>query len=191
MQGLFLLVICWLICHHAQTIDYVIVQTPDPFPQIFISRTDWNSQKFWTMNTQNPSTLHVFQSFSQKCKSLFLQSCPKEFIRFLCECILNLLKGNQQNIKRHHVVNFQSEVRLLSLKRTTWKQRRDILASERGLQLIKVITPPVIKHLSWYGPVCLRSCFCAQQKFDYPVSYKAGTSKVSTFLKSHVPNWFA
>ena len=190
MQRLFLLVICWLICHHAQTIDYVIVQTPDPFPQNFISRTSWNSQKFWTMITQNLSTLQVFQSYSHKCKSPFLQSCPKEFIRFLCKCIKNLLKGNLPSIKRHHVVKFRSEVRLLSLKRTTWKQRRDILASERGLQLIKVITPPVINHLSWFGPVCPRSCFCVQQKFDYSFSYKVGTSKVSTFTKSHVPNWF-
>ena len=37
-------------------------------------------------------------------QSLFLQSCPKEFIRFLCECIINLLKGNLQSIKRRHVV---------------------------------------------------------------------------------------
>ena len=50
--------------------------------------------------------------------------------------------------KKHHVTKIQGEVPLLSLKRTTWKQRRDILASERGLQLIKVITPPVINHLS-------------------------------------------
>ena len=73
---------------------------------------------------------------------------PKEFIQFLCECTLNLIKGNLRSIKRHHVAKFQSEVRLLFLQRTTWKQRRDILAFERGLQLIKVITPPVIKHLS-------------------------------------------
>ena len=29
------------------------------------------------MNTQNLSTLQVFQSLSRKCKSHFLQSCPK------------------------------------------------------------------------------------------------------------------
>ena len=190
MKRLFPLVISWLICHRGQTIDYVFVQTPDPFPQNFISRTDWNSQKFWTMNKQKFSTLQVFQSIPQKCKSLFLQSCPKEFIRFLCECIINLLKGNLQSIKRHHVVKFLSEVWLLSLKRTTWKQRRYIVASERGLQLIKVFTPPVINRLSWYGPLSPGSCFCVQQKFNYPVSYKAGTSNVSTFTKSHVPNWF-
>ena len=104
--------------------------------------------EFWTMNTRNLFTLQVFQSISHQCKSIFLQSCPKLFIRFLCKCIINLPKGNLQSIKRHHVVKFQSEVRLLFLKRTTWKRRRDILASERGLQLIQVITPPAINRLS-------------------------------------------
>ena len=42
--------------------------------------------KIWTRNTQNLSTLQVFQPISHKSKNLFLQSCPKEFIRFLCEC---------------------------------------------------------------------------------------------------------
>ena len=45
------------------------------------------------MNTQNLSTLQVFQSLSRKCKSHFLQSWPKEFVRFLCECIVYLLKA--------------------------------------------------------------------------------------------------
>ena len=154
MQRLFPLVICWLICRHTQTIDYIIVQTLDPFLQNFMSRTGWNSQKVWTLNTQNISTLQVFQSFSHKYKNLFLQSRPKKFIRFLCECIINLLKGNLQSIKRHHVAKFQTEVWLLSLERTTWKQRRDILASERSWQLLKVILSPVINHLSWYWAVC-------------------------------------
>ena len=77
--------------------------------------------KILAMNTQNLYTPPVFQSFSHKCKNLFLQSYPKKCIRFLCECIINLLKGNLQSIKRLHVAKFQSEVRLLSLKRTTWK----------------------------------------------------------------------
>ena len=36
-------VIYWLTCRHAHTIDYIIVQTPDLLPQIFKSRTRWNS----------------------------------------------------------------------------------------------------------------------------------------------------
>ena len=103
-----------------------------------------------TLDDDHTKSLYsqVFQSLSHKCKSHFLQSCPKEFIRFLCECIVNLLKGNLQAIKKHHVLKFQDEVRLLSLKRTTWKQRRNVLTSEKGLQLMAVITAPVINHLS-------------------------------------------
>ena len=112
------------------------------------------------MNTQNFSTLQVFQLFFRKCKSHYLQSCPKEFIRFPCECIVNLLKGNLETIKRHHVLNFQDKVLLLLLKRTTWKQRRNVLSSEKGLQLISVITPPVINHLSCNGTLCSRPSFC-------------------------------
>ena len=33
-------------------------------------------------------------------------------------------------------------------KKTTWKQKRNVLWSEGGLQLISVFTPPVINHLS-------------------------------------------
>ena len=75
-------------------------------------------------------------------------------------------------------------------KRTTWKQRREILASESGLQLIEVTTPPVNNQLSWQGAVRSRSYFCVQQEFDCPSSYKEGTSKVSAFRKSQEPNWF-
>ena len=149
MQRLFPLVICWLICRHAQTIDYVIVETSDPVTQTIKSRTGWNSQKLWTMITQKFSTLQALKPFSHKSKNLFLQSCPKEFIRFLCECIINLLKGNLQSMKRQRVAKIQSEVWLLSLKFKTWKQRRDILASEKNLQLFKVITSPFINTLSW------------------------------------------
>ena len=100
------------------------------------------------MNTQNLSTLQVFQLLSRKCKSHFLQSCLKEFIRFLYECIVKLFKEKLRALKRHHVVKFHNEVWLLLPKRTTWKQRRNVLSSEKGMQLIAVITPPVINHLS-------------------------------------------
>ena len=169
------MVIKWLTCRHEQTVDYDIVQTLNLLPQGFLSQTGWNSHNFWTRKTQNLSTFQVFQSFSHKCKSLFLQSCPKEFVRFLCECIVNLLKGNLQSIKRQQVTKFQNKVRLLSLKTVTRKQRREVLASRKVLQLIKVITPPFISHLSWHRAVFSRSCFCIQQGLEYPINCKART----------------
>ena len=97
-----------------------------------------------TKSLYSPSVPNFFPQMQKSFPSVL----PKKFIRFLRECIINLLKGNLQSIKRQHVTKFQSAVRLLSLKRTTWKQIRDLLASEKGLQLIKVITPPAINHLS-------------------------------------------
>ena len=108
------------------------------------------------MRTQNLPTLQVFQLLSRKCRNHFLQSCPKDFIRFLCDCIVNLLKGKMQAITKHHVVKFQDEVRLLMLERTFWKQRRNALSLKRGLQRIAVIAPPVINHFSCYGTVSFR-----------------------------------
>ena len=105
-------------------------------------------------HTKSPYSPSVPIIFPQMQKS-FPSVLPKEFIRFVCECVINLLKGNLQTIKRHHLVKFQDEVWLLLLKRTTWKQGRNVLLSEKGLQLIAVITPPVTNHLSWYGSVCL------------------------------------
>ena len=129
------------------------------------------------MNTQNLSTLQVFQSFSHKCKGLFLQSCPKEFIRFLCECIINLLKGSLQSIERHHVVKFQSEVRLLSLKRTTWKQRRDILASE-GYSSLRLL---LLQSLT--------ICLDMDQFVLVPVSVYNKSLVTQSVTKQELPNY--
>ena len=146
----------------------------------------------WTQ--PNISTLQVFQSFSHQCKSLFFQFFPKIVIRFLYEYILNLLKANLQSTRRHHVTNFENEVQIFSLKgiKNTWEQRRDVLESQKGLQLVKVVTLPVNNHLFRYEAVCSRPCFCIQQQqeLEYSGNYKAGASKVSSLTKSHVPNSF-
>ena len=92
-------------------------------------------------------TLQLFQSSSRKGNSQFLQSCLKEFIGFLCECI-NLLRGNLQSMDIQLVAKLQKEVGLLlSLKRTISKQRRSVLASAKRFQPKKVHSPPVNNHL--------------------------------------------
>ena len=97
-----------------------------------------------TKSLYTPSVPIDFRQMQKSLSSVF----PKEFIRFLRNCMVNLFKGNLQTLKRHHGVKFQVEIWLLSLKRTTWKQRRNVLSSEKGLQIIAVTTPPVINHLS-------------------------------------------
>ena len=86
------------------------------------------------------------------------------------------------------MAKFQSQVRLLFLKRTTCKQKRDILAFQSSLKLKKLSTLPVNKHLSGHVAVSPRSGFGKQQEFEYPVSSTAGTFKVSNFTKPQLSN---
>ena len=63
-----------------------------------------------------------------------------------------LNKSAQRKLAKHKKTSrgkFQSEAWLLSLKSTTWKQRRDIIAPEKGLHLTKnIIILPVISSLT-------------------------------------------
>ena len=93
---------------------------------------------------QKISPLFKFQSFSHGCKIFFLESCTEEFIRFLCESIAHLIKEKLQSMKRNHSRKFQYQVRLFNSKRITWKQRREFLASRKGLQLLKSFLLPTL-----------------------------------------------
>ena len=47
-------------------------------------------------------------------------------------------------------------------KQLTWKPTRDVLASENGLEPVKVISLLMKNHLFWHRAVCSRACFCVQ-----------------------------
>ena len=104
MQRLHLLVICWLVCLREQTIAYATAHIEEVLHQSFVYPTTWSIWKIWPMNTLNLSTLQAFQHFSLAWKLQFLKTCPKEFIRFLSECIVNLLQENLSEVKKKHVL---------------------------------------------------------------------------------------
>ena len=91
-------------------------------PSKFYLPTDWNVQKFWTMNIENLSTLWVFQSFSHKCKSLFLQYSPKKVYLVPLRMYSKSFQGKPAKHKRHQLKKLQNEVWLLSLKKNGSKE---------------------------------------------------------------------
>ena len=143
-----------------------------PFGHLFIDlspRTD-DRFRYWTNGGKTSSKFYVTESLKQltalddeHTSSLYFPRVPITFPQEQKatspivsnrvysgskRVIVNILHGNLQNVKRHHINKYKRELHLLSLKRTTWKQRRDLLTSERGLQLVDTITPFVINHLS-------------------------------------------
>ena len=95
-----------------------------------------------TKSLNSPGVPIIFTQM-QKCSPSVM---PKRFYPVPLGMHNTIAQWKLAMHQRHHVAQFRSGVRLLSLKCITWKQKRDILASKKSLQLIKVITPPVANH---------------------------------------------
>ena len=65
--------------------------------------------------------------------------------------------------KKNKCLNYRKQITALFQARTTWKKRRWILASKKGLLLKEIIPPFVINHLSWHGTVYPCNRFCIEQ----------------------------
>ena len=156
----------------SELVDWYRDATSVPFGHLLIDlspRTD-DRLRYCTNNGSVPSKFYIHERLKhlrtwddEHTKSLYSPSVPIAFPQ-MQKSLSSVLpkkvypvsmrmdsKSTQKklaNRKKHHVVKFQDEVWLLSLKRTTWKQRRIVLSSEKFLQLIAVITLPVINHLS-------------------------------------------
>ena len=78
----------------------------------------------------------------------FFLNCPKGFIQFLSKCLVNLLRGELRDLRKEDVLKNRKEISELTQKRTPLYKRRINLSSNKGLQLISIITPFVIKRLT-------------------------------------------
>ena len=131
-----------------KTVDSLrYAQTVVQFYQSFIYQQE-QKLSFWTMSIQYVSIFPIFQIFSQKLQKQFILHCPKSFIKFLRECLVNLLRGELKDLRKVDVVKYRREISELTRRRTSLHKRRTILSSPKGLQLISVITPFVIKRLT-------------------------------------------
>ena len=85
------------------------------FPQHKQQTTFLNDEN--TTSLYYLSTLTTFQSYSRNFKRTYLKNCPKEIIQFLNECIVNLLRGELQDIQKRDVINYQDEIHQLIPKK--------------------------------------------------------------------------
>ena len=118
------------------------------FSSIKTLSTNRNRKSFWTMSIQFISILPIFQTFSQKLQKQFILHCPKSFIKFLSECLVNLLQGKLKEIRKVDVVKYRRELSELTRRTTSLHKRRTISSSPKGFQLVSVITPFINKRLT-------------------------------------------
>ena len=97
-----------------------------------------------TIRLYTPNNSNIFLKISKTIHP----PLSKKFIQFLSECLVNLLRGELKDLRKVDVVKYRREKSELTRRRTSLHKRRTILSSPKGLQLISVITPFVIKRLT-------------------------------------------
>ena len=107
------------------------------------------------MNLQNYYTVDLYLKFSPTLRKFFILHCPDDIMKFFCDCVFNVVKGKVKLDKR-----LQQKAALLarektnlekicSKRRVALKRKRQVLGSERGLRLLKLVLPSVLNHLEY------------------------------------------
>ena len=81
-------------------------------------------------------------------------------------------------MKKHHVAKFQSEIGLLFLIRTTWKQRKNIVASEKAYSSLKF---SLLRSLT--------NCLDMEQCVHVPASVYNRSLNTQSVTKQKLPNY--
>ena len=68
---------------------------------------------------------------SLRLRKQFILNRSKDFIQFLSECLVNLLRGDLRDLQKEDLVEYQKEVSELTQKRTPLHKRRIILSSSK------------------------------------------------------------
>ena len=98
------------------------------------------------MNAKELDTLRHFSSLPIKKQKQFLATCDVEFVKCICECVINILLGNVP-ISKTKLYRFQSILTQLKQKRLSSAVRRKILSRKKGIDLINTIKNAIIKRL--------------------------------------------
>ena len=97
---------------------------------------------------QNCYTLKTLSQLPIKDKKVLLLNVDSESIRFLIDCVTNLILGNLTGVKKSDVVRFRPIITKLYNKRskTFRKEQRKLFASTDGVSLIVKLTPFIFER---------------------------------------------
>ena len=90
-------------------------------------------------------TYHKLHSVGQRRK--FLQQSTNSFVIFICEGLKTLLAGHIPNVHSKPLQPYENQLRRLTAKTTSIKERRVILASPKGLALLSKTVGTILNDL--------------------------------------------
>jgi len=90
--------------------------------------------------------LKVLKEADSKTRKSILKSVDKEVIRIICECALNILRGNVplDSEEKKELEKFKIIVRKLIKRGESWKKKKQYLQTGHGLNLIPILLSPIL-----------------------------------------------
>lgn len=97
---------------------------------------------------KHADVLKVLFKANRKQRKAILEVADREWIEAICECALNLLKGNLDlsSSEKRKLLPYKNHLRKLSSKNTPVKRKRGLLL-QRGGNWLKFLIGPIIKVL--------------------------------------------
>ena len=119
---------------------------PGPTIFFFCLRHKQKFQKL-TMSEKNLHTLSLLEKLTSIQQQKLLRHCDKEFLRFCCECAINVVNGTV-GINVDELKQYEIQLRLLCKRSTSNKERRKFLMSPKGLKLLNFFIQPCFCYLT-------------------------------------------
>ena len=102
------------------------------------------------MSQRNFYILELFSKIKPVLKQWFLLHCPVEIIKFFRNCLFNVVHGQIKmtadvsagKLKRH-----EASIAIICKKKSPINKKRQLLATRRGIKLLKLIESSVLSHL--------------------------------------------
>ena len=89
-------------------------------------------------------TLKILHKLPRNVQKLVLRHIDSDFIRFLIECIINLLHGNFESAYKRKFVRHQYVLRKIAQKNISRARQRYLLTTPSGIALFNTLIPLII-----------------------------------------------
>lgn len=102
------------------------------------------------MNTQYIYTLKTTIALPKHMQKVVMKKVDDDFVRFIVECIVNLVHGNFDNATRQQFLPYKEILEYITEhhQRISRDKQRSILASSKGLKLLKTIAPHIYEKFA-------------------------------------------
>ena len=91
-----------------------------------------------------------FVNLKPIARRLYLLHCPKENIKFFCNCLVNIVRGHiamAENVSKKKLGRHGRWIETLCNKKVGLMRKRQLLSASHGLRLLTLIQPSISRHL--------------------------------------------